>query len=188
MGFDLYGMNPAKQEHKKPNLDLHKKDPDAWLKKYDEWRNQDGTYFRNNVWWWRQLANYVLYCCQDFIPEKDHNGWHTNGGHEVSEALAIKIADRVKKHIDSGDAKEIETFIMDKVKKAEEHNRFIDKQLDDLLAKHNVDKPCDLKSKPFKEWNKIYAKRSWDDSYPFAVENLESFVKFCRESGGFEIC
>ena len=177
MGFDLYGMNPVEQKHKKPNLKLYKTDKDTWLKRYDAWQNQDGTYFRSNVWWWRQLANYVLYCCQDFIPEKDYEGWHTNGGYEVSYALAIKIADRVQKHIDSGDAKQ------DK-----EHNKFVEKQMNDLLVKHDVKNINELKPKHKKEWDKIYAKKSWDDSYPFSVEHLESFVKFCRESGGFEIC
>ena len=188
MGFDLYGMNPAEQKHKKPNLKLYKTDNNAWLKQYDAWQNQDGTYFRSNIWWWRQLANYVLYCCQDLISKDDHEGWHTNGGHEVSEVLAWKIADRMQKHIDSGDAKQVETEIMDKVKKAKEHNKFVEKQMDDLLAKHDVKNINELKPKHKKELDKIYAKKSWDDSYPFSVEHLESFVKFCRESGGFKIC
>ena len=188
MGFDLYGINPAEQEHKKPNLELYDQDQEAWHKQYENWMNQDGTYFRSNVWWWRQLANYVLYCCQDFIPEKDHEGWHSNGGHQVSEALAWKIADRVQKHIDSGDAKQVEDEIMDKVKKAKEHNKFIDKQMSDLLIKHNVEVARDLEPKHKEEWDEIYAKKDWADSYPFSVELLESFVKFCRESGGFEIC
>ena len=29
---------------------------------------------------------------------------------------------------------------------------------------------------------------NWDKSYPFNVENVEQFAKFCLESGGFEIC
>ena len=33
MGFDLSGLNP---------------------------KNETGEYFRNNVWWWRPLAQYVL--------------------------------------------------------------------------------------------------------------------------------
>jgi len=188
MGFDLYGMNPSQQEHKRPSIELHETDKDAWFKQYEAWEEQDGTYFRNNVWWWRRLANYVLDSCDDMIPEDDHSGWHENGGHVVSRELAIKIADRMQKHIDSGDAKQLEADIMDKVKKAAEHNKFIDKQLDDLLDKHNVQAARELKADAEEEWEKIYAKKSWDDSYPFQVENLESFIKFCRESGGFEIC
>jgi hypothetical protein len=42
---------------------------------------------------------------------------------------------------------------------------------------------------PYKtQWDKAYADKSWDDSYPFNKENVENFAKFCLESGGFEIC
>ena len=188
MGFDLYGINPVEQEHNKPDLELYDQDKEAWHKQYKDWREQDGAYFRNNVWWWRRLAAYVLDCCDDMISEHDHQAWHENGGHEVSEALAIMIADRMQKHIDSGDAKQVQDDIMNKVKKAKEHNKFIEKQLDDLCKKHNVNNCSELDSKAKKEWDKIYDKKSWDDSYPFEVVNLERFIKFCRESGGFEIC
>ena len=39
-----------------------------------------------------------------------------------------------------------------------------------------------------KEWDKLYSQKSWDDSYPFSVENVQDFADFCRHSGGFEIC
>ena len=188
MGFDLYGTNPIEQKHNKPNFELYEQDQEAWHKQYKYWSEQDGTYFRNNVWWWRRLATYVLDCCDDMISEHDHQAWHENGGHEVSKALAIMIADRMQEHIDSGDAKQFEDRIKQKVKKAAEHNKFIQKQLDDLCNKHNVDNCSELKPKAREEWGKIYDNKSWDDSYPFEVRNLESFIKFCRESGGFEIC
>ena len=31
-------------------------------------------------------------------------------------------------------------------------------------------------------------RESWDKSYPFSVDNVEDFAKFCIESGGFSIC
>jgi hypothetical protein len=34
-----------------------------------------------------------------------------------------------------------------------------------------------------------YGKRpSWDSNYPFDVENVEEFARFCMASGGFSIC
>ena len=188
MGFDLYGMNPIEQEHDKPNFELYKTDKDAWHKQYEDWLQQDGTYFRSNVWWWRRLASYVLACCHDFIPEDDHQGWHENGGHTVSSPLACKIAQRMQIHIDHGDAKKHEVYIMDRVEKAKEHNKFIDKQMSDLLAKYDAKHFNKLEPEQKKEWEKIYDQKDWDYVYPFTVKHLESFIKFCKESGGFEIC
>jgi len=64
MGFDIHGINPD---------------------------NETGSYFRNNVWWWRPLADFVL----DFvdIPEDEKKFWHSNDGQEVTETTAHKIAD-----------------------------------------------------------------------------------------------
>ena len=46
MGFDLYGNS----------------------------KNKEGEYFRNNVWWWRRLADYV---CEytGVVDEKDKEQW-----------------------------------------------------------------------------------------------------------------
>ena len=32
MGFDLYGLDPAEQEHNKPKLELYVQDKEAWHK------------------------------------------------------------------------------------------------------------------------------------------------------------
>ena len=44
MGMDVYGERP---------------------------RTNKGEYFRNNVWWWRPLWNYVSVECSDIITKKD---------------------------------------------------------------------------------------------------------------------
>jgi hypothetical protein len=51
MGMDVYGRNPTSKE---------------------------GEYFRNNVWWWRPLAEY----CMEVAPEiaARCEGWHYNDG------------------------------------------------------------------------------------------------------------
>ena len=46
------------------------------------------SYFRNNVWWWRPLASYVVACCE--IQEE---GWFDNRGLEVSARKALQVAD-----------------------------------------------------------------------------------------------
>ena len=43
-------------------------------------------------------------------------------------------------------------------------------------------------AKSFEQNRKSLDDDDWDKSYPFNVENVEQFAKFCLESGGFEIC
>ena len=52
-----------------------------------------------------------------------------------------------------------------------------------------------LESGRIQEYADRYAKEQeqlddddWNKSYPFSVENVEYFAKFCLESGGFQIC
>jgi CBS domain containing-hemolysin-like protein len=66
MGFDLYGQNK---------------------------NSSTGEYFRNNVWWWRRLADFVINET-GVIDEKDADGWHENGGHQVSADEAEQIANQ----------------------------------------------------------------------------------------------
>ena len=89
MGFDVYGMNPAMREideSKYPTFNKYNpmefadrmkvfKDEEGLEKKfYSEMNEREeenpGVYFRNNVWWWRPLWNYVCEEC-DYILEED---------------------------------------------------------------------------------------------------------------------
>ncbi len=77
MGFDICGLNAASKK---------------------------GEYFRNNVWWWRPLAGYVVDHCH-----VEPQGWFDNSGHEVSAAKARKIAAKLDELLASGKVKEYET-------------------------------------------------------------------------------
>ena len=75
MGFDLYSTG----KHKTPK----------------------GEYFRNNVWWWRRLADFV--CTHTgVIAEKDKKAWQHNDGHKVSDVEALQIAKQLKALIKDG--------------------------------------------------------------------------------------
>ena len=58
-------------------------------------KSSKGEYFRNNVWWWRRLADFV---CEHtgVIEEKNKPEWQSNGGHEVDEEQALQIAKQLK--------------------------------------------------------------------------------------------
>ena len=69
MGFDLRGL--------KPNDEIVPDEPN-WLDESDwavqqreawsSWQqNTPGSYFRNNVWYWRPLWNFVCEVCDDCL-------------------------------------------------------------------------------------------------------------------------
>ena len=76
MGFDLYSLG----NHK----------------------TKKGEYFRNNVWWWRPLADFV---CEKtgVVSDEDKSHWHHNDGHEVSEQEAKQIAKQLKELVKNGE-------------------------------------------------------------------------------------
>ena len=110
MGFDVFGINP-KQNTKKPPLvkkvddsdpiyfeGLSKKELTKYFDLKSKWDSENvGSYFRNNVWWWRPLWDYV----------QERSNWNANEGHynagfEVSEERALKIAAIIREDNKSG--------------------------------------------------------------------------------------
>ena len=81
MGFDLYGSK-AKCEK--------------------------GKYFRNNIWWWGPLAEYVLTYAGDCLDDEEKQYWGSNDGQFVSEKHAVDIGNRLLKLIDEGHTKTYE--------------------------------------------------------------------------------
>ena len=89
MGFDLYGLNPTvnkkyppryneiMEEYGKDGMLNWKKDipediKDEYFELKDNYEEENpGSYFRNNVWFWRPLWSFVCVSCDDFLKEKD---------------------------------------------------------------------------------------------------------------------
>jgi len=117
--MDVYGLNP-KRNTAKPEILIQYTDDKGWTKwdaveadnKLDEYlavqkaweEDNPGRYFRNNVWWWRPLWNYVCTICHDILSEEDHDNGHSNGGYQINEKKAIAIAGRIDLFIKNGDA------------------------------------------------------------------------------------
>ena len=150
MGFDLYSLG----NHK----------------------NENGKYFRNNVWWWRRLADFV---CEHtgVIEESDKREWQSNGGHVVSEKTALQIAKQLKALIKDGTVSKVIKEVEEETEKAEKNNKFVQRCQDMLSKKVEHD-----------TWDWIQSKYNYSSSYPFTMENVEEFIKFCEDSRGFEIC
>ena len=199
MGFDLYGINPTiKAGSKKPTEVDFQKASDAELKKYFKQQTKfeeanAGLYFRNNVWWWRPLADLVEHLCF-FLNEKQRAHLHDNSGYTYNKATAIKIAEALSLFVKSDVAKKTEDKHKQMMKKAAIHNKKIDLKMKslkmDAIAKtgnKNIaprDYPKDLNN----QWNKIYQEYDSSAHYPFSLENIKKFIKFLRECGGFRVC
>ena len=166
MGFDLHGMNPqssepepiwTKGEHMiKTGEHSYVVDPqikeeyDDYMKSKMEWQDStDGAYFRNNVWFWRPLWNFVSKCCDDILTEKDIEQGYFNDGHKISKTKAKRMASRLRKFFENGSVDAYESWYTRNISQLEEN-----------------------------DWNK---------NYPFSIDNVREFERFCEYSGGFEI-
>lgn len=63
MGMDVYGLNP---------------------------KTDKGTYFRNNIWWWRPLANFLTETYPQLTQECKH--WWSNDGDGLDSITSEKLA------------------------------------------------------------------------------------------------
>jgi len=199
MGFDVYGLNPTiREDSVKPEIDWDTNPSGEEKKVYFEQSEKyedanKGVYFRNNVWWWRRLAQYV-YENTDQISEDEYGRWHENSGHQVDEDTAIRIANTLEALIKQGHTAEYQMIVEKSMAEAEEFNKGIEEKMSALresvikLTGNKDIAPTNYPEIQNKEWENLYSQKSWDDSYPFSVENVQDFADFCRQSGGFEIC
>ena len=109
MGFDLSGLNPN-MTRPEPKLPPFPERTDKDWEKYHDWQEENcGTYFRNNVWWWRPLWNFVSSTCESILTENDIKGGSYNDGHAISKTKADRIARRLFKLIRNRDVKSYES-------------------------------------------------------------------------------
>ena len=155
-------------------------------------KNAKGEYFRNNVWHWRRLADFV--CDQTgVIEEEDKKYWQSNDNHEVSGETAMQIAKQLRALIKDGTVSKAIHETEQDTKEAEENNKFVDichKMLRDKVEKETGKKglaPRDYPKEDHDTWDWIQSKYNYGSSYPFTMENVEEFIEFCESSNGFTI-
>ena len=197
MGFDITGLNPKNIEINEPErpdnlFELSQKEQDKYFEKRELYLNQSGTYFRNNVWWWRPLAEYVLNYTK-VIPEHEQESWQYNDCTEVSKQNAEMIAQQLDHLIKIGHTKQFEKDYEKTRKKIEKHNEKVEKELETFSQsvkkkmKNDNLAPKDFPEEDHKKSEEIYNKRNSSGSYPFSEENVKEFSEFCKNSGGFTI-
>ena len=195
MGFDLSGVNPKMNmkpeelpvynkysemnfKEKWETLDKDEKLRDKYWEENDKYQEANpGVYFRNNVWWWRPLWQFVCEKFPDIISDEEADSGCSNSGLLIDADKSMRIGVELTAMLEDG--------------RVQEHN---DRYKAELEALPQVDCfVCDnnnrghKKRKECKTCNHTGLKDDWAKSYPFDVENVREFAKFCLESGGFEI-
>ena len=72
MGMDVYGKNPS---------------------------SEIGKYFRNNVWWWRPLAEYAIKTAPEICAPCKY--WGSNDGDGLDAAGAVALADALQAEVNA---------------------------------------------------------------------------------------
>tara|TARA_X000001036_G_C20378570_1_gene683629 strand:+ start:115 stop:744 length:630 start_codon:yes stop_codon:yes gene_type:complete len=209
MGFDLYGENPKvvkgfsdkKSERYEELCAMSYKDRekqglnDEYWELNSEWENQNpGTYFRNNVWWWRPLWGFTCDHCEDILTEKDMNAGTWNDGHVITEDKALAIAEKLKEALESPETEEYLVRHENARKEAKKENEKLNEQkeaLNKIAITMTGDKdiiPMNYPKKLKKQFDELLEERNWASSYPINRDNIERFAEFAEQSGGFSIC
>jgi DnaJ-class molecular chaperone len=194
MGFDVYGMNPTVADGTvKPTRTtikgfgrLSADEKKERIKAIEEYQEKNvGSYFRNNVWWWRPLWKFVCNTCADILSRSDMNAGQYNDGHEISEDKALKISKRLREMVANGFADK-----WSKDRKDELDNMELER-CDLCDGTGHRKEPPERGAGTYMECNACHGKgekEAFETHYPFSVENVERFAAFCKDSGGFSIC
>ena len=151
--------------------------------------SKTGEYFRNNAWHWRPLAFYACELAPKITSACRH--WQSNDGDGLDTAGAIALADRLQAEIDSGRCAIYAANYMARLDGTPDedcpHCRGTGQRTEKLInglvgGPWNSGEPwscnaCDGKGH----------RRPYSTYYPFSVENVQAFVNFLRDCGGFEI-
>jgi len=200
MGMDIYGLNPrVKENSKKPNqIDLSnttRQEADNYFEEVQKFQDENkGVYFRNNIWWWRPLANLIIELNKSWLSEKQKENMHNNSGQKYNARVAELIKKSLEQAVEEGLTKQLEKEWKVKAKQAEKWNKGIDKEMDKLkqdailITKNKNIAPINYPENIKLKWDKLWHSRDLASSYPFSEKNVKEFIDFLNECGGFEIC
>ena len=196
MGMDVYGKNPKQNKllsefpvyHKFKDMDFKDKwkelDADEKLKE-QYWKEMEdyeevnvGFYFRNNCWWWRPLWNYCYTVAPELINDDLFDSGHSNNGAGLNDEDAKKLGNILMDEIASGRTIQYQAS----------YQQYLDDIPDDVCTFCNGNNRGKNKMKDCTRCNGTGKTTNFNKHYPFDVDNVEGFAKFCLECGGFEIC
>lgn len=190
MGFDVYGLNPKENTPKPAILSgevwkMEENERAEYFEASDKWGAENpGTYFRNNVWWWRPLWDYVCDVCEDVMAPEDIEGGYYNDGVKISESTVDRMVEKLIVEIALDNHKKYEESYMNEIKNLPKE----DCNICDATGKRKEAPETGAGEIHCNGCNGTGKKESWSASYPFSAQNVEEFVAFLSESGGIQIC
>lgn len=161
MGFDLHGVKP---------------------------KTETGEYFRNNVWWWRPLWDYVYSVCSDILTDEERHKGCYNDGYEIQADKAKEICRVLSIELESGRTREYAMqYDIDKALLPKQKCRLCEGtgMRNDEIGKRAREARPDYKCNGCQGEGQT---PPFESHYHFSVENVRGFMLFCKDSGGFDIC
>ena len=201
MGFDLSGVNPKMNmkpeelpvyskysemnfKEKWEILDKDEKLKDKYWEEYKKYEDANpGVYFRNNVWWWRPLWQYVCEQFPEIITDEEAESGCSNNGLLIDDEKAMKIGLGLTAKLLDGSVKAYSDSYKAELDSLEQ----LECDLCEGTGKRKDPPNSGAGDYPCNGCGSTGKKDDWAKSYPFDVENVREFAKFCLESGGFEI-
>lgn len=194
MGFDVYGIKPIENTVKPEILkkDWYKLEKQEAKDKYFEAQTKyeeenPGQYFRNNVWFWRPLWDYVCEVCKDVMTREEMEAGGSNSGYSIPWLTVVDMTEKLYEEIAAKNHKKYETSHAKKLKYLpDEKCKYCEGTgiRSDLPTKENnyvVESGCNVcKGKG--------TNRPFQTNYPFSAKNVEEFTEFLWQSGGIRIC
>ena len=139
--------------------------------------SETGSYFRNNCWWWRPLWQYCHRVAPELIDEETWTSGSYNDGAGLEADAAAKLGVKLLALIEEGSTKQWEN----------DYLKYLDSLPDENCRVCNNNNRGHSKKKECRSCDGKGIRNNWAKSYPFDVENVREFAKFCIDSGGFEI-
>lgn len=146
--------------------------------------SEKGKYFRNNIWYWRPLWNY---CClvDSTLVDKVPEGYSNTGDGLKTAAEARQLAFKLQHKIDTGKAKEyVDEYETERKNLPKEDCKYCDEFGEREWQQQN--------GQPYKKTcNACQGTKkvdSWESYYPMTLENIQEFIYFLMDCGGFQIC
>jgi hypothetical protein len=162
-------------------------------------KSETGSYFRNNVWWWRPLAQFV----QEAYPEiaEQCQYWDSNDGDGLDEEYSLILAKRIREDLANGTVEQWETDYnkwRSELPRTECElcnstgirtdeigvemgmpTRELSTEISILVGRtHGYCNGC----------GGVGTQENWLSHYPVAMDNVRQFADFLEDCGGFSIC